>query len=148
MPKTAVFLFLALAVALSPCWGAPMKSIGKDKVNVRSGPGLKNEVLFQAHLGYPIEVDKRQGDWVHFKDWQGDTGWVYGPMVKNIKTVVVLKDKVNVRKGPGRLHKVVSKVNKGEVYKLFKKKGNWVKIGFYLEGEPIGWIRNDLVWGD
>lgn len=148
MLKTMVFLILALAVALSPCWGAPMKSIGKNKVNVRSGPSLTNDIIFQAHLGYPIEVEKRQGDWVRVKDWQGDTGWVYRPLVKNVQTVVVLKDNVNVRKGPGLRHKVITKVNEGEVYKLFKEKGNWVKIGYYLEGEEIGWIRNDLIWGE
>ena len=148
MLKTMVLLFLAMAVTFSPCWGAPMKSIGKDKVNVRSGPGLGHDVLFQAHLGYPIKVDKRKGEWVHFKDWQGDTGWVHRPLVKNIKTAVVLKDKVNVRRGPGLRHKVVTKVNEGEVYKIFKQRKNWVKIGYYLEGEPIGWIRDDLVWGE
>jgi uncharacterized protein YgiM (DUF1202 family) len=148
MSRTVVFVFLAVALAWSPCWGAPMKSIGKDKVNVRNGPGLTNDVLFQAHLGYPIEVEKRKGDWVYFKDWQGDTGWVYRPLVKNIQTAVVLKDQVNVRKGPGIRYKVVTKVSKGEVYKIFRQKKNWVKIGYYLEGEEIGWIRGDLVWGD
>ena len=38
--------------------------------------------------------------------------------------------------------------SKGEIYKIFDEKGEWVKVGYYLENEVIGWIRQDLVWGD
>ncbi len=143
--------FVALIISsliVVPCWGNTMKSIGKEKVNIRNGPGLNNEVLFQAHLGYPLQIEKRKGDWVYFKDWMGNTGWVYRPLLKDIQTAVVLKDNVNVRRGPGLNHRVVTQVNRGEVYKIFQRNSNWVKIGYYLEGEEIGWIRNDLVWGD
>jgi hypothetical protein len=39
-------------------------------------------------------------------------------------------------------------VSKGEIYKIFDEKAEWVKVGYYLENEVIGWIREDLVWGD
>ncbi len=125
-----------------------MKSIGKAKVNVRSGPGLKHDVLFQVHLGYPLEVEQRKGDWVQFTDWLGNEGWVHRPLLSDIPTAVVLKEQVNVRRGPGLRHRVVTKVEKGEVYKILQHNGNWVKIGYYLEGDAIGWIRDDLVWGE
>ena len=38
--------------------------------------------------------------------------------------------------------------SKGEIYKIFDEKGQWVKVGYYLENEVIGWIREDLVWGN
>jgi uncharacterized protein YgiM (DUF1202 family) len=139
-----IFLFLAAV----PCWATTMKSIGKEKVNIRSGPSLKNEVLFQAHLGYPLEILERKGDWVRFQDWMGNTGWIYRPLLSDIPTAVVLKEKVNVRQGPGLRHRVVTTVDKGEVYKIFSRNGNWVKIGYYLEDEQIGWVRSDMVWGD
>ena len=124
-----------------------MKSIGKDAVNIRKGPSLDSGVLYETHLGYPIEIDKTQGDWVRFKDWEGTVGWVYKPLISDIKTAVVIGDEVNVRKGPGSQHDVVKKVAKGEVYKVVGRKGEWVKIAYYIEGEEIGWIRNDLLWG-
>jgi uncharacterized protein YgiM (DUF1202 family) len=60
----------------------------------------------------------------------------------------VLKENVNVRRGPGLRQRVVTKVDKGEVYKIFQRKRNWLKIGYYQEGKEIGWVRNDLVWGE
>jgi uncharacterized protein YgiM (DUF1202 family) len=144
-------LFLAvviLSLIVVPCWGNTMKSIGKEKVNVRSGPGLNNNVLFTAHLGYPLQVVERKGDWARFKDWAGNTGWVYRPLLADIPTAVVLKENVNVRRGPGLRHRVVTQVDKGEVYRIFDHNGKWLKIGYYLEKEEIGWIRSDLVWGD
>lgn len=148
MPRILLIALIVLGLAAVPCWGKAMKSIGKEKVNVRSGPGLNNDVLYQVHLGYPLEVEKRKGDWVEFTDWMGKTGWVYRPLLSDVPTAVVLKEDVNVRRGPGLRHRVVTKVDKGEVYKIFQRNSNWVKIGYYLENEEIGWVRSDLVWGE
>jgi SH3-like domain-containing protein len=146
MRRAAAFLAALVAVSL-PGWGASMKSIGKDEVNVRRGPSLDSEVLYETHLGYPIEIEKTEGDWVRFKDWQGARGWVHKPLVTDIKTAVVVGDDVNVRKGPGSDFEVVKKIAKGEVYKVFGRKGEWVKIGYYVEGDEIGWVRKDMIWG-
>jgi|GEM_PF-4681107 hypothetical protein len=37
---------------------ASTAGIGRDKVNVRQGPGLTAVVLFQALLGCPVEEEK------------------------------------------------------------------------------------------
>lgn len=145
-----IFFFAAtwLIMLLVPCW-ASTASIGKSKVNVRSKPSLKSEVLFQAHLGYPVEVEKTKGKWVQIRDWQDNVGWVYRPLVnKKIHTAVVLPEKVNIRKGPGLRYRVVGQAESGEVYKIFQEKRGWVRVGYYLENQVIGWIRNDLVWGE
>jgi uncharacterized protein YgiM (DUF1202 family) len=152
MRRSTIFALLILCLAVVPAWGKAhgkvMKSIGREKVNVRSGPGLNSDVLFQAHLGYPLQVTERRGDWVRFTDWMGNRGWVYRPLLSDIQTVVVMKENVNVRRGPGLRNPVVTKVDKGEVYKVFGRSGEWVKIGYYMEREEIGWIRGDLVWGN
>jgi SH3-like domain-containing protein len=145
------FYWLALISALvlaCPAWGSIMKSIGKDRVNVRSKPNLKSDVEFQAYLGYPIQVEKQKDNWVYFTDWKNKSGWVYRPLVSNIKTAVILVDDANIRKGPSLRTPVVTKASQGEIYKIFAEKGNWVKIGYYLENEEVGWVRDDLVWGD
>ncbi|MBW1992431.1 MAG: SH3 domain-containing protein [Deltaproteobacteria bacterium] len=148
MQRVLVIAAVMVSLLTAPAWGKTMMSIGKDKVNIRSGPSLKSEVLFQVHLGYPIQVLERKGEWVRFKDWVGNTGWVYRPLLSDIPTAVVLKERVNVRRGPGLKHKVVGQVDKGEVYRIFDRRGKWVKIGYYIEKEEIGWVRNDMVWGD
>jgi SH3-like domain-containing protein len=145
------FLWLAvISVLLLPgtVSASTMKSIGKDQVNVRSRPDLGSDVLFQAFLGYPIEVEKQQGNWLYFTDWKNNTGWVYKPLVSKTQTAVILVESANIRKGPSLRQPVVMQASKGEIYKIFAERGDWVKVGYYLENEVIGWIRQDLVWGD
>jgi SH3-like domain-containing protein len=141
----AVISILCLAVPVS---ASTMKSIGKDRVNVRSKPNLGSAVVFQAYLGYPIEIEKQQKNWVYFTDWKNNCGWVYKPMVSATQTAVIIVDNANIRKGPSLKKPVVTKASQGEIYKIFGAKGDWVKIGYYLENEVVGWVRQDLVWGD
>lgn len=145
------FLWLAVVFVLcltGPVSASTMKSIGKDQVNVRSKPDLSSEILFEASLGYPIEIGKQQDNWVYFTDWKNNSGWVYKPLVSGTQTAVILVDQANVRKGPSLRKPVVMKASQGEIYKIFGEKGNWVEIGYYLENEVIGWVRQDMVWGD
>lgn len=147
MHKSFFLVLLCLGLLTAPAW-ASMKSIGKDNVNIRSGPGLDKAVIFNAPLGYPIKIEKQMGSWIFFRDWEGDTGWVYNPLVSDVKTVVVLVDKANVRNSPGTKSNVVTNAAKGEIYKILAKKNGWIKIGYFFDNKPIGWIRKDLVFGD
>lgn len=148
MKNTLCFVVTWLIILAVPVWGSTA-SIGKDKVNVRNAPNLKADVLFQAHLGYPVEVEKTQGKWVQIKDWQDNVGWVYRPLInQKINTAVILPDSVNIRKGPGLKYRVVGQAECGEVYKVFARKNGWVRVGYYLDNQQLGWIRNDLVWGE
>jgi uncharacterized protein YgiM (DUF1202 family) len=54
----------------------------------------------------------------------------------------------NVRSSPGIQHAVVSDVHQGEIYKVLEKKADWVKIGYFFEGTEVGWIRQDLIFGE
>jgi SH3-like domain-containing protein len=136
---------LLLAV---PALASTMKSIGKDRVNVRSKPELGSEVVFQAFLGYPVQIENQRKDWVYVTDWKNNTGWVYRPLLSRTQTAVVLVEDANIRRGPSLRRPVVMQASKGEIYKIFQEKGDWVKVGYYLENEVIGWIRQDMVWGD
>lgn len=137
-----------LVILTVPLW-ASMASIGKEKVNVRSAPNHEAEVLFQAHLGYPVELSKTKGNWVQIKDWQENVGWIFRPLVnQKVRTAVVLPDRVNIRKGPGLKYQVTTQAKGGEVYKILEENKSWVRIGYYLENEEVGWIRKDMVWGE
>jgi SH3-like domain-containing protein len=138
----------SILLLVDPVAASTMKSIGKDRVNVRATPNPNSEVLFQAYLGYPIQVEKQRNNWVYCIDWKNHTGWIYKPLVSAIQTAIILVEDANIRKGPSLKRPVVKQAAKGEIYKIFNEKGKWVKIGYYLENEVIGWVRQDLVWGD
>lgn len=148
MRKVICLAVAAVVLLVSPVFGSSMQSIRKDSVNVRSNPDLNSEVVFQASLGYPIQIQKQKSNWVYCTDWKQQAGWVYKPLVSKTQTAVVLVEDANIRKGPSLRKPVVMQADKGEIYKIFGEKGDWVKVGYYLENEVIGWIRQDLVWGD
>jgi uncharacterized protein YgiM (DUF1202 family) len=127
--------------------GASAESIGRNDVNIRSGPSLDSPVLFRAPLGYPIQILKQQGNWVYFRDWQDETGWVDKPMVSDIDTAVIRVNRANVRSGPGLDHPVVGEAEMGEIYKVLGKTGDWVHLALYLSNDRVGWVRSDLVFG-
>ena len=143
--RTGLFAAILLLLAAQT---APAKSIAKDETNIRSGPNLQDEILFTVPRGYPIEVERREGQWTQFRDWQNNTAWVYTPLVSDINTAVITADKANVRSKASLKSQVVTSAEMGEIYKVLGKKGDWVQLGYYDNSSPVGWIRHDLVFGE
>jgi uncharacterized protein YgiM (DUF1202 family) len=148
MVRTLSLTLILTLILLGPAW-ASMASVKKENVNVRSAPNRQADVICRIHMGFPVEVQQTKGSWVQIKDWDGNTGWVYRPLINGkVQTALVIPDRINVRKGPGLRYRVVNQATGGEIYKIFEEKGNWVKIGYYLEDQELGWVRSDLVWGE
>jgi len=146
--QKAVCLILILSLLLGSPVLAATKSIGKDKVNLRTGPGLDYSIIFQAPLGYPVHIKCEKGKWLNLVDWYGNKGWVYRPLVSDVKTAVVLVVNANIRCAPSTADKVVKTAHRGEIYRVLDERSKWVKVGYYHEGTPIGWIQSDLVFGE
>lgn len=136
-----------LAMAVSPLWAAT-KSIAKEEVNVRSGPSLKDEIILKAPLGYPVRIEKTQGEWVYVRDWVNNRGWVHKALISDIRTAVITVKKANIRSGPGTDSNAVAEAHEGEIYRILERKGRWLRIGYYHGSEPVGWVREDMVFGE
>lgn len=147
MKKALWFATLFIFVGAAAVQAKTM-SIARDKVNVRAQPSKQARVLFSAPKGYPVVVKKRTPNWLLVEDWNGQKGWVYRRLVSSVRTAIVQADRANVRKGPGRKNSSVAYATQGEIYKVLAAKDGWVKIGYYFENEPAGWIHGDLVWGN
>ena len=118
-------------------------AISVPLANIRSGPGLTYDVLWQAEKYYPIVVIKSSGQWYYFKDFENDKGWVNKKLVKKINTVVT-KRLGNIRSGPGTKYSIVFKAEAGVVFKVKKKRGKWLYVR-HADGDK-GWIFRSLVW--
>ncbi|MGV8074169.1 MAG: SH3 domain-containing protein [Syntrophobacteraceae bacterium] len=146
---SALLTYLIIGIALPALPGSTYaKSIGKDQVNIRSGPSIKSRVILRAPLGTPIKIEKEKGDWVFFRDWLNNTGWVHKPLISDIETAVILVENANMRSSASIKSEVVAKATRGEIYKVLEKNGKWVHLGYYMENEPVGWVRSDLVFGE
>ena len=53
----------------------------KDKCNVRSGPGVKNRVVFIADKGVALKVIGSNGKWLHIQHPDGERGWIHKSLV-------------------------------------------------------------------
>jgi len=52
-----------------------------DMVNMRSGPGTQNAIVFKAEKGVPFRVLEQKGDWIHIESSDGDKGWIHKNLV-------------------------------------------------------------------
>lgn len=138
-----VFLFSSLA-------SAEMTSVKGDKINLRKGPGTKYSILWEYGDGYPLQVIKKQGNWVKTRDFEKDTGWIHKSLLQYNPHVIVKvnksnKGKINIRKGPGTSNEIVGKAHYGVVFKTVKRKSGWIKVEH--DSGLIGWIKESLLWG-
>jgi len=148
MQKTCCFIPVIISLLLiSPVWARTM-SIGKDKANVYSGPGLEHAVVYQAPVGYPLRIEVEIGDWLRFRDWLGNIGWVTRPSVSGVKSAIVSVRIAAISSAPDIFHRTGKTVNRGEIYKVLEERPNWVRVGSWSNGESIGWIQEDLVFGE
>jgi SH3-like domain-containing protein len=122
-----------------------MVSVKGSTLNMREGPGTHTAVLWELKRGYPLQITDRKGSWVRVRDFEGDTGWVARSLTGNTPHHIVKSKVANLRAGPGTQHRIVGKVEYGELLRTREKRANWVRVE-RSEGVS-GWIAKRLIWG-
>jgi len=143
MKPCTVMIMILLLVFSSAAW-AERWAVAVSVANVRSGPGEHTDILWEVEKYYPLNVFKKSGQWYHFRDFEGDEGWIYKSLVSKIPSIITKKEKCNIRSGPGTGFSIVFTVEKGVPFKVIKRKGSWIYIE-HADGDK-GWISNSLVW--
>ncbi len=138
-----------LAFVPGTAW-SEMLSVQGDKVNLRTNPDAKAQVKWELGDGYPLEVVKREGDWVLAKDFENDSGWVTKSRLQKSQHVIVKANKnqektINIRRGPAAEESIVGKAYYGVVFTVQEKKGDWIRVRH--ETGLTGWVKSDLLWG-
>ena len=142
--RTFSFLMIILLVFYGTVAFAQRLTIKADIANIRSGPGPKYDILWQVEKFHPIWVINKNGKWYHFKDFEGDEGWIHASLVGAIPAVITKSEKNNVRSGPGTGYKIKFTVEKGIPFRVLKRKNKWVYVG-HADGDK-GWIHSSLLW--
>ncbi|MDH3359240.1 MAG: SH3 domain-containing protein [Desulfobulbaceae bacterium] len=147
------FTLQALTVLLTFCFvlsagAAEYVVVKNDGVNVRSGPGRNNEILWEVFKNYPLKVTKRvnqkDGQWAETVDFEGDKGWISASLLSKKKLVIVSVDAANLRIGPDTNYEIIATVKYGVVFTPLTKEGEWVKVQ-HNDG-TIGWLHEKLIW--
>ncbi len=66
-------------------------SVKSKLANVRSGPGIANDVLWQIEKYHPLLLLERKSGWVKFKDFENDVGWLHESLVNSVQSVITIK---------------------------------------------------------
>lgn len=139
-----IALFLILLVMAPAAWAQRM-AVSGSTANIRSGPGTNHDVIWQVERFYPVQIEKKKGNWYFFVDFQGDRGWIHKSLLNKAKTVITDKDKCNVRYSPGvKKDNVFFQVSEGIPFRVVRRKGNWIQVE-HSDGDR-GWIHKSLVW--
>jgi SH3-like domain-containing protein len=148
----SLMLLLSLLFSLFLCSPicAKMLTIAADKVNIRSGPGEKYDILFQVGSGYPVVEVERKGKWYKVKDFEQDTGWVHESLLTNTPQLIVNTNKgsdetINIREKPLIKADIVGKAHYGVVFKKLKEEKGWAQVQH--SSGLTGWIKRNLLWG-
>lgn len=144
--KTIVIFSVATAVFSAGITSAVAErmAVVVNRANIRSGPGTNYDILWKVEKYYPVETIGKTGNWYHFRDFEGDKGWIYGKLVKKIECIISTVENGNVRAGPGTNNEVVFTVEPGVPFKVLKRQGNWIHV-VHSDGDK-GWIHKSLVW--
>ena len=133
------------ALSTSMAQAQSMVSVKGSTLNMREGPGTHTPVLWELKQGYPLQVTQRKGSWVQVRDFEGDTGWVARSLTGSTPHHVVKSRVANLRSGPGTQHRILARVEYGELLRTREKRADWVRVE-RSEGVS-GWIAKRLLWG-
>jgi SH3-like domain-containing protein len=139
---SAITILLILLIATVA--RAERLAITSEVANIRSGPGTEHDILWKVEKYHPIIVIDQSNSWYHFKDFEGDKGWVHQSLAGKMETVITTNEISNIRSGPGTENNILFKVEKGIPFKVLSHKGSWIQIE-HADGDK-GWINKKLVW--
>jgi SH3-like domain-containing protein len=142
--KPYISIFTILLILSSSVAFAERLAVSSETANIRSGPGTDHDILWKVEKHHPLFILKKTGIWYHFRDFEGDEGWIHESLVDKTPTVITKSDTANIRSGPGTKNKILFPVDKGIPFKVLKKKGKWLRIQ-HADGDT-GWIHKTLVW--
>lgn len=132
-------------LATTSALAADYLSITTDNANVRTGPGTNYPASMELFKGYPLKIEKKQGEWFKISDFEKDSGWVHNSIVKKADTVIVnAKRSINMRSGPSTKDSVVADVERGVVLERLSQKGKWTEVR-HSSGTK-GWVYSPLIW--
>ena len=109
----------------------------KKAVNVRAKATKDSKLLGTAEKGETFRVLGKSGKWIKV-DFNGKTGYIYHTYIKLIDEKEAVKGKIGkivdddicVREMPKSRSTLLGTADKGEIFRILGKNGNWYKIDF------------------
>ena len=147
----SAFFCIAALLAAPPAFGgaAPAPQFGslsRDQVYLREGPSYQHRVLWIYHRrDWPVLVLGTYDIWKRVRDADGTTGWIYGTMVSDRRSIVVTaKRPAAIRQSADPASHPIAYAQHGVVARLEACEALACKIS--ADGTE-GWIKKTDIWG-
>lgn len=149
--EVLVIFFCSAFLALADNASSEILSVQGEKVSLRTDPDPKAKVIWEYGSGFPLEVLKRQGEWVMVKDFENDSGWIHKSKLQKGKAVIVKANPrgekaINIRSGPGIENPIVANAYYGVVFSAQERKDSWIQVSH--ESGNNGWTKPEFLWGN
>lgn len=146
----AICLSIAFISLANNCCSEVL-SVQGEKVSMRTDPDQKAKTIWEYGNGFPVEMLKRQGEWVMVKDFENDSGWIHKSKLLKGKAVIVKANPngeraINIRSGPGTENPIVANAYYGVVFVAQEKKDSWIQVSH--ESGISGWVKPEFLWGN
>lgn len=142
-----IFIFLTQSIVLSDLSGEIIVNV--DKLNVRSGPSLDDNVISQINKNEKYPIIEEKNNWYKIS-FNNEEGWVASWLVDELKSTDKLAktlesetSTLNVRSGPSQNFSVIDQIHPGSKYLIIEEEGDWIKI--QLNTSKTGWVANWFV---
>ncbi len=119
--------------------------INSEDINIRSDSTVASGIVINLNKGDEVEVVGELYDWYKVRLPKGAPSYVFRGLTEALdeKTVVVVKENVNVRLGPSESYPILGKTNKDEVLTVEATEGDWLKIKPL--NNSFGWVNKMFV---
>jgi SH3-like domain-containing protein len=120
-------------------------SLRSDKVNVRTGPGVRYPVewVFERK-GMPVEVVEEYENFRKVRDIQGTEGWVHQNLLSSRRGVIITGAIRTLRREAREDSPAVARAEPDVVGQLLRCQDQWCRIEI---GGFRGWLKRSEFWG-
>ena len=119
-------------------------------LNLRTGPGVRFDILQRMHPGDRVLVLERKGTWFHVQHEDGRAGWAsrnylearltFGQTLTVVQTTYGY---VTLRSGPGSDYNDILQIYPRERVRVLDARGAWLKVAVRLN--TVGWVHGRYV---
>ncbi|QXK92307.1 hypothetical protein HL033_02015 [Neoehrlichia mikurensis] len=147
--KLLLIFVLSITVFVSRSIASKVKfpyfsSLGFNKVDVRSGPGMEYPIKWiYVKKNLPVKVIGTFNIWKKIRDVEGGEGWVRSNVLKDQEVVIITSDTFGY-KSPNIQDRYIMKIDKFIVLNVIKCDNDWC----YVKAEKHkSWVQKKFLWG-
>jgi SH3-like domain-containing protein len=113
--------------------------------NVRRGPSLTHRIDWVfTRRDMPLRITAEHGHWRRVEDRDGIGGWVHYTLLSGVRTVIVERDMLELRRKPIKNAGPVANLEAGVVARLGECDPDWCQLS---TGGYKGWAQKADLWG-